>query len=447
MTNAPSETGVDVAAAATIGEVHSLSWEQLQRWSLRVFGFVLGQGLVQFLNLITGFLLIRWLSVNEYAAYSLVSGFQGTVCVLVELGLGGSIVALVAGRTDKHMVGGYIRSARFYRNRFLLFMVPAIAITFAMLAARQGLDPWMIALLLTGILAALYFESWTAYYTVPFLIHQELRRYYRTQAITSGFRLAGSAILHVASVLSAWVAVIVNTTAIAIQGWVYRRDARRHIVEPLRADPLKNREMLDYIRPMIPGTIFFAIHGQLTVLLISCFGKSQEVAEVGALGRLGQMFLLLTAFNSVVIAPNIANISRERLALRYVSFLVGAIAVCLTLMTLTLWQPEALLWIIGPTYMHLKIELAWSIGASCLAYICSVMWTMHAARKWTFGWCVRAYIMIVVAVETCGIAFMDLSSAAGVIRLSVYAALATLVVLIAWSIHGFRFHDPEGRSR
>jgi O-antigen/teichoic acid export membrane protein len=446
VSGASTETVAGLAGADDFREEQKSGRERLRRWAHRLFAFLVGQGLVQFLNLVTGFLLIRWLSVNEYAVYSLVSGFQGTAGVLVELGLGGSIVALLAGRTEKPILGRYIRSARFYRNRFFLFLLPAIAIAFPILASKQGVAWWTIVLLLAAILTALYFESWTAYYSVPLLIHQELRRYYRTLASVSGLRLAASLALHIASLLSAWTTAFINSAAMVLQGLSFRRDASRHILEPIAADLRNNREMLDYIRPMIPGTVFFAIHGQLTVLLISWFGRSQDVAEVGALGRLGQLFLLLTAFNSVVIAPNIAKIARERLAFRYALFLSGAIVVAVALLALSAWQPKLLLWIIGQRYMHLGAELTLSIGAACLGYVSSVMWTMHAARKWTFAWCVRAYIGVVMAVEIYGILFMDLSTAAGVLRLSVYAALATLMVLVAWAIHGFFFHDAEQRD-
>jgi O-antigen/teichoic acid export membrane protein len=443
---ASTETVVDVAVPANVGKMHDDGKGRLRRWARRLFTFFVGQGLVQFLNLATGFLLIRWLSVNDYAVYSLVSGFQGTVGVLIELGLGGSIVALLAGRTEKHILGGYIRSTRHYRNKFFFYLLPAIAISFAILAMRQGLVWWMTAILLGAILTAIYFESWTAYYSVPLMVHQDLQTYYRTPAMIGGVRLVTSFLLHAVSALSAWLMALMNSAGMIVQGWSYRQDARRHIIEPTDADPSTNREVMEYIRPLIPGTAFFAIHGQITIFLISWFGQARDVAEVGALGRLGQLFLLLAAFNSVVIAPNIAKIPRVRLASRYAFFLAGAIAVSVALLVTSAWLPQVLLWIIGPKYLHLRTELIWTIMASCLGYVCSVMWTMHLARKWTFAWGVRAYIIAVVLVEICGIAFMDLSTAVGVIRLSAYTALATFAVLIAWAIHGFIYCGIEGKQ-
>jgi O-antigen/teichoic acid export membrane protein len=100
--------------------------------------FFLGQASVQALNLLTGFMLLRWFDVEQYAIYTLMAGFQGTVGILAEMGLGGSLTGLIAGRTDKAMVGGYIQSAKCYRNLIFFFAVPFIAFAFAALFLRHS---------------------------------------------------------------------------------------------------------------------------------------------------------------------------------------------------------------------------------------------------------------------------------------------------------------------
>jgi len=68
-----------------------------------IFRFLAGQGSVQVLNLVSGFLLLRWLSVG-YAQYR----FQNTLGVLVDLGISGSIVVALGDRgSDKEIVGTF----------------------------------------------------------------------------------------------------------------------------------------------------------------------------------------------------------------------------------------------------------------------------------------------------------------------------------------------------
>jgi O-antigen/teichoic acid export membrane protein len=410
---------------------------RLRRWAGRLTAFFVGQGLVQVLNLATGFLLVRWLTVNDYAVYSLVTGFQGSVGVLVELGLGSSLVALLAGRTDPHVVGGYIRSTRHYRNRFFLILLPVIVVAFPVLTFRQGWGMPLTAGLLAAILVSLYYQSWASYYAVPLLIHQDLALYYRTPSFLGAARLAVSLVLHFAALLTAMVSVWLSALSTVAQGWFYRRHAAPHIVEPGESDPVKNREVLRYIRPLMPSTIFFAIQGQISILLITWFGKEHSIAEVGALGRIGQLFVMLGAFNSVIIAPAIARVSRLLLLRRYSQVLAGALLISAVLIGSALAFPDAYLWLLGHKYEHLRGELAWMMVSSCIGYLTGVLWTMHSARKWIFTWGVWTYIGSVVLTQIAGLVFMDLSTTRNVILFSVFSSLATLLVQVAWGISGF----------
>jgi O-antigen/teichoic acid export membrane protein len=412
--------------------------------------FAIGQGSVQILNLFAGFLLIRWLSVSDYAAYSLVTGFQGTVGVLVELGLGGSIIALLAGRTDPSAVGRYIRSTRHHRNRFFLLLLPVIAAAFALLTFRQGWSGSLTVIFLAAILVTIYFQSLATYYSVPLLVHQRLNLYYRTPAMLGAARLAVYLVLKAASLLSYVTAVFVSTLATLAQGWFYKQQSAPHVVEPAEPDPATNREVLDYIRPLIPSTLFFAFQGQITILLISWFGQTQSIAEVGALGRIGQLSVMLGAFNGVVIAPFIARTSRKMLSRRYCQVLAAAFATSLALLSTAILFPQLFLWLLGNKYEHLEQELGWMMLGACLSYVTSVMWTMHSARKWIFHWGVWSYIAAVIVTQVAGIVFMDLGNTRNVILFSVYSASATLLVQAGWGAAGFvseRHMEPQTETQ
>ncbi len=227
------------------------------------------------------------------------------------------------------------------------------------------------------------------------------------------------------------------------QGWFYRRHAARHIEEPRESDPAKNREVLRYIRPLMPSTIFFALQGQISIYLISWFGKGHSIAEVGALGRIGQLFVMLAAFNGVIIAPAIARISRLLLLRRYCQVVAGSLLISGVLIGSALVFPGVYLWLLGPKYEHLRGELAWMMTSSCIGYVTGVMFTMHSARKWIFTWGVWTYIGSVLATQIIGFALMDLSTTRSVIVFSVFSSLATLLVQVAWGI--VRLFDQGAR--
>jgi O-antigen/teichoic acid export membrane protein len=441
-TLAASELRPESVPVETVqGSASGNGW--LSRWASRLAAFVVGQGLVQALNLATGFFFVRWLTVQDYAAYSLVMGFQGTLGILVELGLAGSITALLAGRTDPIAMGRYVRSARHFRNRFFVILLPIILVLFPVLAHRQGWSWLLTANLVAGTLIALYFQGMASYYSTPLIVHQQLCRYYQTSTLAGAARLVCSFVLQLLALLTAPVAVWINSLATLAQGWLYKRQSAKLAIEPSTADPATNREVLDYIRPLIPSSIFFAFQGQIVIFLISWFGQARNIAEVGALGRIGQLFVMLAAFNGVVIAPLVARLSREMLARRYVQILGGAALVAGGLMSVSLFAPGLLLWILGAKYAHLQAELGWMMLSASVTYITGVMYTMHAARKWVFSWAVWMYIAVVLIVQLCGIAFMDLSTTRGVLHFAAITAIATIAVQVIWAVYGFLFHEEN----
>src|SRR5690625_2710448 len=85
-------------------------------WIKLAGSFLVGQGALQLIQVLSGFFLFRWLSVEQYAQYSVVFACQSTAGMLVELGFLGAIVALVGNRIqDKKVLGNYIRAGRFFR--------------------------------------------------------------------------------------------------------------------------------------------------------------------------------------------------------------------------------------------------------------------------------------------------------------------------------------------
>ena len=75
--------------------------------------------------------------------------------------------------------------------------------------------------------------------------------------------------------------------------------------------------MFKYLSPLLPSIAFNAFLGQITIFIASYFGKSQNIAEVSALGRLSQIFVFLATFNSVIVAPYSAKCDASLRSRRY----------------------------------------------------------------------------------------------------------------------------------
>jgi O-antigen/teichoic acid export membrane protein len=436
---------VPASARLHLRTAHSvLTSSRVQRWAGLITSFLAGQGTVQLINLITGFFLLRWMSVESYAQFSIAFGFQSTLQWMVELGATHSIIALTGDRgQDKETVGRYIRSAIYFRKRLFLAIVPLAAIAFPLVTAKHHWG-WHIQLLLfISIVSALFFQGFASYYSAPFLINQRIKQYYQPQIFTSIARLVVCVLLRFASLLTSWASAWTNSAVIAVNGWLYRRKASDLVSVPKQVDPTCNREMINYILPALPWLIFSAFQGQISLLLITIFGQTRNIAEIAALGRLGQLFLGLGAFNSIVIAPYIVKVARPQLARRYLQILSGAFAISIFLTAISFIFPEPLLWILGDEYQNLRVEIGWAVAMSCVGYVNTVMMTMHSARKWIYWWWGSLNIITSIIIQIVCIFLFDLSSTLNVLYFSLAATLATFVMLILGGVYGFAYGPPR----
>ncbi len=425
-----------------------MSLSRLKHWTVLISTFLAGQGSVQLVNLISGFLLLRWMSVEAYAQYSVAFGFQNTLGMLVDVGFSGSIVALVGDRiSDKEVVGAYIRSAKHFRNQLFAIIIPIAALAFPLVTAKQNWD-WMTQLLLfSSVVGSLFFQGWVGYYSAPLLMHQQMKAIYSPQIISSFCRLIVCYILYLASALSSWTNAWVSSAVVAVNGCIYRQRAKPFFAEPVKSNGQIQREMLKYISPLIPGVVFTAFQGQISLLLITWFGQSQSIAEVAALGRLGQLFTILGSFNSMIIAPYIAKVAPQQLARRYFQILSLALAISATLCLIGFLFPQSLLWLLGNKYQNLGVEVSWMIAGACVNYVGGVMWTMHSARKWIYWWGSFAYIGLLLVTQILCLIFMDLSTTLNVIYFSFITTTAVLLIHIAAGAYGFMYGEKTWRKK
>lgn len=400
--------------------------------------FVFGQGAVQALNLATGFLLVRWMTKETYAQYSVAFGFQSTVGVLVDLGFSGSIVALVGARgNDPAVVGAFIRSAKHFRALLFVAVVPVAAVIFWWMAGRQGWNHLTRAALFGSVVVSLWVQGWAAYYGAPLLIHARLGAYYRAQIDSALARLGGSLILQWVGRLTAVASAWLSCLSLLLCALFYQRRAASLYREPARPDPAANREMTRYLAPVIPGTIFYALQGQLTLFLITFFGRSSNIAEVAALGRLTQILIMIGAFNAVVIEPYIARLPHAQLPRRYPLVLGAGVLVAASLATLAFLFPGSMLWLIGEKYAHLRHEFSWSILAWGLNYLGGLMWVMHAARKWVFWWHTALTCALLTVAQILGVLWLDLSTTLGIFQFSMLTGGANILAHTVGGIFGY----------
>jgi hypothetical protein len=108
-------------------------------WLGRAAQLVAGQSVVQTLALVTGLLLVRWMSKQQYAEYTLAASGLAILNVTTDLGLSSAVLGIGGQwRGDSTAFTGLIHSALRYRRGLLYGFAPVLFIALPWIFARHG---------------------------------------------------------------------------------------------------------------------------------------------------------------------------------------------------------------------------------------------------------------------------------------------------------------------
>jgi O-antigen/teichoic acid export membrane protein len=394
--------------------------------------FALGQGALQAVNALVGLFLVRVLSVEAYAQFGLAFGFQSVATNLMDLGFASTIIPLVGARIhETEVVGRYVEAAVRLRRRAFAIMAPLAVGTFIAIARTHHWG-WMLqTLLIIPILVVLYSSGNIACYSAPFFMYRRLTQFYAPQTLSGVVRLGAYVLLRIAGGLNAWTAAALNALNVTLISKILTEKSRHWVGRTHQATKSAEREIIHYVLPAAPALVFGALQSQISLFLISIFGKTSSMAEVAALGRIGQLFTLLQVFNIAVIEPYVARLSRERLLPAYLRIICLSAICCSPLVILGFAFPGPIVWLLGHKYEDLRSLVGWLILASCINYIAVLAWIMNRARKWVFWSGTFVEIGLVVAAQVLFIALAGMRTT----REAVMFTLATNLCLIV--AHGY----------
>src|SRR5262245_65184432 len=173
--------------------------------------------------------------------------------------------------------------------------------------------------------------------------------------------------------------------------------------------------MASMVRRTAPTAIYYAFSGQVSVWLISLFGATDSVAQVGALGRLAMIFNVLGTVFSLLIAPRFARMEADRKrAWRWFWLIQGAMAVPLIALAAAVAAfPFAALAVLGDNYAALGNEVVLVAAAGAVGLLGGCSSWLAAAR----GVVAAPTLVIGVALvlHSALIATLPISTVAGVL--------------------------------
>jgi O-antigen/teichoic acid export membrane protein len=388
---------------------------------------------------VAGVVLVRWLSIADYARFSFGLTFQTSLAFIMDLGIATSITALVAKQHhDRTVVGRYIQAGLHLRSRLLLIAYTVGGAAFAYLAHRQGWTPSQQLSMFAIVSASLLAQFWLSIYSIPLILHQRLGAYYAVQTSGYGVRLICVCALHFFSRLTAETAMLSGTAALFCAAIGFKILSAPLHTPPAEVDREARTKILGYIRPRAPLVVFQAVQSQVIIFILAFCGVARPVAEVSALGRLGQFFALLVAFNGVVLTPTFARLGLDRLLRMYLRTAAVACGIASLIGGAVFACPKPILWILGSRYAGLAGPLRFVVLGACISYVSSVLYHMHSARKWVYAWATWLEIALVLAAQVCGIMLLNVSTTSGACKLGVLTAAMVMVAHVAVGVYSLR---------
>jgi O-antigen/teichoic acid export membrane protein len=184
-------------------------------------------------------------------------------------------------------------------------------------------------------------------------------------------------------------------------------------------DTVIRAEILSLVRRLMPASIYYCVSGQITIWLISVFGNTSTVAEIGALGRLIMLLSLFTGIIATLVVPRFAKLaSHKNILMKRFIQIMGLMFFLLSAIVLLIYLfPTPILWLLGDKYKGLPFELFLSSIGSCIGIMAGIAYGLFTSR----GWSMQPFIAISVNLLTVIVlvSILDLSSLKGALLLNI----------------------------
>jgi len=275
---------------------------------------------------------------------------------------------------------------------------------------------------------------------------RDRQRWYAGQMISSLGTLVVLLVVWAAHGLSAASAIVINVSGNIFIGVFYFYRTRTILGRAGKPSREKRRAIFRLGLPNVPQSVFYALQGQISLMLITFFGHTNGVASVGALARLGQIFSIFGMMFPILLQPYFARLPRGRVKKSYIYAVVATALLAVIITSVSLFFPEVFLWVLGHKYASLRFEVFLSIAASALSFLSALFWSIHTARRFIYWWNSLMNIGLTLAVQIAYIATHDLSLVLSVLILNLLTNAAALLVNFLSGVYGYLYGPRDSND-
>jgi len=397
------------------------------------------QAIILGLGFCSGLLIIHILPPEDYALYIIAYSFLTTIIVITDSGIGSAVLA-EGGKVweDSTRLGRVITTGLELRKRFSLVAIAISLPTMALFLAHHGASWKQITLIELAILPLIYIQLSTDLLGVAPSLHQRISELQNIEFKATFLRFA---LVLISLFTLPYVAVVIFVTGIATcyKLWNLRRISNSICDLSQPTDKVVKRNLYKVTKRMMPNAIYTCLSGTLSIWLISIFGNTESVAEVGAIERIARLLLVVMALFYLIIEPRFARLTESNpsllrtrfLQIHFASWLVGA-AIAFSIYLF----PEPLVYLLGSHYENLTYEIQLRGLVMGLVFVANTTSSLASARAWIVppvplitGQIISQVIAILV---------FDCSTTAGVILIPIFPISVIIIMRTYYSLNSIQ---------
>ncbi len=360
----------------------------MRGFTRRLLSFASVNALSHLVGAASGILLVRWMSIEDYAVYAVVITVMGAISVLTKGGVQLGFSSLL-GKTwpDLSRASSLIASVRQTRWIVSAFILPVIIASSYLLFDRAGADSRLNIFLCFSLVVFWWADMRSRVVDQVLFFSQGALYVQSIDALISILRVALVLTLGIMGFIGVISATLINIAAAVarVRPILSRiREVLTSIEEPSRYDD--RRAIKQIAIRQIPVDIFYVLQAQVAMIILVSTADSSAIAGYGALSRIAQLLSPIQAITLAIFVPLFAvgHVG----ALRKFGGLVLLASVPGTLLfLLALATPSVVLWPLGPGYSNQISAVIVCAGTAAFNTATSIAWSLAAHRGWNhWGW-------------------------------------------------------------
>lgn len=393
------------------------------------------QIIIQAVGFVCGILIIRLLPVQEYAFYTLANTMLGTMTVLADSGISSGVMAQ-GGKVwqDKEKLGAVLATGIDLRKKFgIASLLVSLPVLFYLLV-HNGASLLTSLLIVLALIPAFYAALSDSLLEIVPKLHQTILPLQKNQISVGLGRLLLTG-LTIFVFPWAFIAILAAGLPRMWGNVQLGKIGHDYADKNQKPDPEIRKDILSLVKKIMPTSIYYCLSGQITIWLISVFGNTNSVAQLGALGRLSVMLTIITAIIGTLIIPRFAKLASDKfLLLKRFLQIIGVLIILLGFVMLVVYLfPTPILWLLGDAYKGLPYELFLSVVGSCIGLITGIVFSLYNCRGWAFNPVVGIPLGILGIIL--GALIFDLSSLVGILYFNLFLAVYSLLVNVGFTFY------------